>query len=63
MYMQLSELKDGKWKDKPEFAKYLKALKGIPEMGKSCADADADFLISYQPSSSRILGAILKMMS
>ena len=40
MYMQLSELKEGKWKDKPEFTKYLKALEGIPEMSKSCADEE-----------------------
>ena len=40
MYMQLSEFKEGKWKDKPEFAKYLKALEAIPEISKSCADKD-----------------------
>ena len=38
MHKQLSELKDGGWMEKPEFSKYLRALKGIPERSESCAD-------------------------
>ena len=37
---QLYELKDDKWKNKPEFAKYLEALKGIPKSSKSCANKE-----------------------
>mmetsp|Transcript_13666 Transcript_13666/g.29759 ORF Transcript_13666/g.29759 Transcript_13666/m.29759 type:complete len:124 (-) Transcript_13666:44-415(-) len=40
MYKQLSELKDGKWKEKKEFAKYLEALEGIPESSTSCANKE-----------------------
>ena len=40
IYKQLSELEDGGWKTKPEFAKYLQALDGIPESSNSCADKE-----------------------
>ena len=40
IYQQSYELKDGKWKNKPEFAKYLEALKGIPESSKACANKE-----------------------
>ena len=38
MFKQITELENGGWKTKPQFAKYLHALKGVPEVSEHAAD-------------------------
>ena len=40
MHRDIVDLKDGGWRDKPEFADYRVALEGIPETSNLCADQE-----------------------
>ena len=60
IHKQLPKLKDGGWMEKPEFAKYIKAIKGIPERSESCADKE--FFTGYQRSSLRSMDTRSKTM-
>ena len=59
MPKQLNDLKDGGWKLKPQFAKYLTSLDGIPIQSQSDHSADREFFDSIPDTFIKLYGNTL----